>query len=602
MDRRAFLASGVSTAALCVSSPYASAQAATADPLPAVLDAFFNLSPEQSTSAGLDTGARSALKHRLDSRDFDHRLRFYKALMDAKPALVSARQTAAPRSARFLDSALWVAEVFEGVQRHPYASVDGYFYPVTFAVTQMSGAYKDIPDFLDVQHQIAGKDDAVAYLDRLADFARVVDGETALCREQAARGAAPPDFILDRTITQLQRFQAAQSGERPGLVASLVRRTKTAGVAGDWARQAKAIVAGPLASAIARQAALIESLKAGARTTAGVGGLPEGQAFYARCLAFHTSTSLTPDAAHAIGLEQVKAISAEARAVLDRQAVTTGTVAQGIKALWRDPNFQFPDTEAGRAQVLAFIQERLDDIRARLPTAFSALPKTPLDVRRVPPEIELGAPGAYSQSGSLDGTRPGAIYFNLADTGNWPRWVTPTTVYHEGLPGHHLAASFANEAADVPTVLKLLVFNAYNEGWALYAEQLADELGVYDQAPLGRLGRLQDSLFRTCRIVVDTGLHAKGWSREQAIAYVVENAGSTPDDARREIERYCAWPGQACGYKIGHLEFLRLRSLARARLGSRFDLKAFHDTVLRNGPMPLSVLARTVKAWTDSQV
>ena len=175
--------------------------------------------------------------------------------------------------------------------------------------------------------------------------------------------------------------------------------------------------------------------------------------------------------------------------------------------------------------------------------------------------------------------------------------MTPSTVYHEGLPGHHLAASFANEARDIPTVFKLLVFNAYNEGWALYAEQLADELGVYDEAPLGRLGRLQDSLFRACRIVVDTGLHARGWSRERAIAYVVDNAGSTPDDARREIERYCSWPGQACGYKIGHLEFLRLRALARRKLGQRFDLKAFHDTVLRNGPMPLTSLSRTVDAW-----
>ena len=592
MDRRVFLASGVAAAAL-----QGPAAAAVADPFPDILDAFLSLSPEQATTAGLDTGARTGLKHRLDPRDFAHRLRSYDALIDARPALQNARRGASDRFARFLDSAIWVSDIFAGFQRFNYGSVDGYYYPVPFAVTQMSGAYKDVPDFLDVQHSITTRNDAEAYLDRLSDFAKVVEGETALCRDQAAHGAAPPDFILERTMVQLQRFQAAQSGASPGLVASLVRRTTRSGIAGDWETRARSLVTGPVASAIAQQAAMIESLRRGARTTAGVGDLPDGQAYYARCLAFHTSTDLTPDAAHAIGLEQVKAISAEARAVLDRQGVTQGTVAQGIKALWNDPRYQFPDTDAGRAKVLDFIQERLDDIKTRLPRAFSALPKTPLEVRRVPPEIELGAPGAYSQGGSIDGSRPGAIYFNLADTHNWPSWVTPTTVYHEGLPGHHLAASFANEANDIPTVFKLLVFNAFNEGWALYAEQLADELGVYDHEPLGRLGRLQDSLFRACRIVVDTGLHAKGWSRERAITYVVDNAGSTQDDARREIERYCSWPGQACGYKIGHLEFLRLRAAARSKLGQRFDLKAFHDTVLRNGPMPLTSLSRTVDAW-----
>ena len=596
MDRRALLAGGVAAAAFA--SPVFSAPA---DPFPGILDAFLALSPEQATTAGLDTGARSPLKHRLDARDTAHRLRFYDALINARPALQRARSDASGRSARVLDSALWVSDIFAGIQTFPYASVDGYYYPVPFAVTQMSGAYKDVPDFLDVQHSVTSRDDAEAYLDRLADFAKVVEGETALCREQAARGAAPPSFILDRTIAQLQRFQAAQSGATPGLVASLVRRTTAAGIAGDWEARARSLVAGPLAAAIAGQAAMIESLRPGARTTAGAGSLPDGQAFYARCLAFHTSTNLSPDAAHAIGLEQVRAISAQARTVLNGQGVTKGTVAEGVKALWTDPRFQFPDTDAGRAKVLAFIQDRLDDIKARLPKAFSALPKTPLEVRRVPPEIELGAPGAYSQGGSIDGSRPGAIYFNLADTHNWPSWVIPTTVYHEGLPGHHLAASFANEANDLPTIFKLLVFNAYNEGWALYAEELADELGVYDDAPLGRLGRLQDSLFRACRIVVDTGLHAKGWSRERAIAYVVDNAGSTPDDARREIERYCSWPGQACGYKIGHLEFLRLRADARRKLGQRFDLKAFHDTVLRNGPMPLTTLSNTVDAWIDTR-
>ena len=248
MDRRALLAGGVAAAAFA--SPVFSAPA---DPFPGILDAFLALSPEQATTAGLDTGARSPLKHRLDARDTAHRLRFYDALINARPALQRARSDASGRSARVLDSALWVSDIFAGIQTFPYASVDGYYYPVPFAVTQMSGAYKDVPDFLDVQHSVTSRDDAEAYLDRLADFAKVVEGETALCREQAARGAAPPSFILDRTIAQLQRFQAAQSGATPGLVASLVRRTTAAGIAGDWEARARSLVAGPLAAAIAGQ-------------------------------------------------------------------------------------------------------------------------------------------------------------------------------------------------------------------------------------------------------------------------------------------------------------------------------------------------------------
>jgi uncharacterized protein (DUF885 family) len=266
-----------------------------------------------------------------------------------------------------------------------------------------------------------------------------------------------------------------------------------------------------------------------------------------------------------------------------------------------DPEYLWPNDAAGRAAMIAYISDRVREMTQRLPRAFSHLPRTPLEVRRVPEATELGSPGAYSSPGSLDGQRPGAIYFNLHDTANWPRWTVATTVYHEGVPGHLLQGSIANEASDIPVLFKLLNSNAYTEGWALYAEQLADELGAYEKEPLGRLGMLQGSLFRACRIVVDTGMHARGWSREQAIAYLIENAGSTPDDARREIERYVSWPGQACGYKIGHLEVLRLREDARKRLAGRFDLKKFHDVVLSYGSLPLAVLTRALDEWIETE-
>ncbi|HEV2530305.1 DUF885 domain-containing protein [Phenylobacterium sp.] len=595
MHRRSFMATAGAlalTPARALAAP--GSDAALYD---AVLEAVLRASPETATSYGLDAGPRAGLKHRLDDRGAANRLSYFDAIIDAGPRLASAAPPATPRAAIFRAMAASLADNARPFRGFAYGGIGGFGYPVANVVTQVSGAYQDIPDFLATQHTIATADDASAYLDRLTDFGRVVDQETEQVRADAGRGVTPPGFLIDRTLAQLGSFQAEQRGPTAGLVRALADRTAGKTIAGDWAGRAQAIVDGPVAAAIARQAAALAALRPHARETAGVGALPDGQAYYAHCLRFQTTTNLSPDAAHALGLEQVTAVTAQTRAVLDQAGVRTGTVSQGMAAISRDPAQLFPDTDAGRAEMLDYIRARLKDMYARLPRVFETLPRTALEVRRVPPANQLGSPGAYSLSGSIDGTRPGAIYFNQADTRNWPRWSVDTTVYHEGVPGHHLQGSIANETADIPTLFKLLNFNAYAEGWALYAEQLADELGAYDDHPLGRLGRLQGSLFRACRIVVDTGLHARGWTRERAIAFLVDKAGSTPDDARREIERYCAWPGQACGYKIGHLEFLRLRQHARDRLGARFDIKGFHRTVLEQGAMPLDAMGVAVDGW-----
>jgi uncharacterized protein (DUF885 family) len=239
-------------------------------------------------------------------------------------------------------------------------------------------------------------------------------------------------------------------------------------------------------------------------------------------------------------------------------------------------------------------------MQQRLPELFGVLPKTRVEVRRVPPEIELGAPRGYAQTGSLDGTRPGAYYINLADTGIWPRWALPTLTYHESVPGHHLQGTIALESAGTPMLHRTLALNAFVEGWGLYAEQLADEIGIYADFPLGRLGLLQSFLYRAVRIVVDTGMHWKGWSRGQAADYMADTVGLARGAVESEIDRYCVWPAQACGYKVGHLEFVRLREAARARLGPRFDLRGFHDAVLKGGPLPLEVLAQVVDDWTST--
>lgn len=591
MDRRGFLGA---SAALGLGP--SAAFAAASDPYAAIFDAVLRRSPESATTAGLDRGARAALKHRLDDRSRPGRLNYYEAIIEAAPRLRAVGATG-PRDAIFRETVLWLADAMRPFRAFGYGGVDGNFYPIPYVVTQVSGAYQFIPDFLDTQHTIETREDAEAYLDRLGALPAALDQETARIESDAAQGVTPPRIIVERTLSQLRTFQSGQRGPGATLVTSLARRAASKGLAGDWAARAQTIVDGPVAAAGARQIAALEAVLPAARTVVGAGSLPQGAAYYSACLHFHTTTALTPEAAHRLGLEQVAVLKGQVKAILDKQGHGAATLGQAFKALATDPRYLFPNDDAGRAALLDYIRGLETAMYGRLPQAFSRLPRTPLEVRRVPPANELGSPGAYSQSGAMDGSRPGAIYFNLRDTANWPRWAIATTAYHEGVPGHHFQGSIANETPDLPALFKTIQFTAHGEGWALYAEQLAGELGAYDNDPLGRLGMLRDSLFRACRIVVDTGMHARGWTREQSIAFLIENAGTTPDDARRETERYISWPGQACAYKIGQLEILRLRASAKAQLGSRFDLKGFHEAVLQYGALPLEVLAKAVDLW-----
>ena len=595
MDRRTFLATG--TALFAAGRAGAVAPADTRGLYDAILESLLRRSPETATSYGFDSGPRAALKRELDDRSPANRLGLYKPIVDFAPALSQIPSPAGSRDEIFRATALWLAEAARPFAGFRYGAMSVDTYPVPYVVSQTEGAYQVLPDFLDTQHTIADRADAEAYLDRLAAFGPAMDQQTEKVQLDAAVGAAPPGFLLDRAISQLEDFRTLQRGADAPLVTSLVRRAGAKGIAGDWAANAQKQIDGPIAAATERQIALLRRLRPGARDAAGVGALPDGGAYYAACLKFHTTTDLTPDAVHRLGLEEAARVSDRARTILSAHGLGAVSVGEGMARLSKDPAQLFPDDDAGRAQVLAFVRAKLDDMHTRLPRAFSRLPRTPLEVRRVPPAIELGAPGAYEESGAVDGSRPAAIYFNLHTTADWPRWTIATTAYHEGDPGHHFQGSLANENTDIPDLFKLMQFNAYVEGWALYAEQLADELGAYDDDPLGRLGMLQGSLFRACRLVVDTGLHSQGWSRERAIAYLTETAGSTPNDARREVERYCAWPGQACAYKIGQLQFLRLREAAKAKLGARFDIRGFHDAVIGYGPMPLDVMARAVDAW-----
>jgi uncharacterized protein (DUF885 family) len=332
-----------------------------------------------------------------------------------------------------------------------------------------------------------------------------------------------------------------------------------------------------------------------------VARLPQGEQYYANSLRYITTTRLTAEEIHRIGLEQVADLTARSDALLKAQGMTKGTVAERIKGLSAVPGQVFPNTDAAKVELITQLNAQMADMQARLPKAFGRLPKAPVEIKRVPAEIQEGASQGYYNSPSLDGTRPGIFWINLTDTANWPLYGLPTLTYHEASPGHHLQIALQQESAAAPKLMNTLFFSSFAEGWGLYAEQLADELGAYDNNPLGRVGFLQSLLFRAVRLVVDTGIHSKGWSREQAIAYMIDQTGRAQGSATSEIERYCSWPGQACAYKVGHNEWVRLREKARTTLGSRFDIRAFHDAALAGGGMPLTVLERVVDNWIASQ-
>jgi uncharacterized protein (DUF885 family) len=475
-----------------------------------------------------------------------------------------------------------------------------------YVVTQLTGYYTDFPDFMDSQHPLRTRDEAEAYMTRLDAYAGALDQETAIIAEDAAAGVIAPDFAVDKALVQLSQFASTAPGETV-LVQSLARRLPEnaeipeAERAG-FASRAEAIVRNQIMPAYQRQIEALQRVHPQAVHDAGIWRLPQGAEMYAAALRQRTTTTMTPDEIHETGVELIAQFNGEMDAILRAQGMTRGSVAERIQALSRRPDQLYPNTDAGRDQILADLNTQTQAIVSMMPQAFNTLARAQLEIKRVPAYTEAGAPGGYYQRAALDGSRPGAYYINLRDTREWPRFTLPTLNYHEGVPGHHWQISIQQESGSIPFIRSaLLGFSAFSEGWALYAEQLADELGVYADNPLGKLGYLQSATFRASRLVVDTGMHHKRWSREQAIQSMMEATGDQESSVTTEIERYCVWPGQACSYMVGRQEINRLRQQAIQALGDRFDLKAFHDTMLANGAVPLSVLERIVQEWTSAQ-
>jgi len=604
-DRRTFLLGSVATAALAGCAPVRPTGAAPAGDAAAqaraiydsVFEQMLRLSPETATNLGLDEGARAPLKRELSDRAVTGRDGWWGPLIAALPRLRAIDRARLPlRERAFRDTAIWFGERAQESQAIAYGVGQ-----TPYVLTQLYGSYISVPNFLDNQHRIETAADAEAYLARLDDYHRNIDAEVAMMREDAAKGVVPPAFIIDKAITQT-RARLAERGAAAEVVESLARRTREKNIPGDWEARAVRLADGPIAAALGRQAALLQELRGRAGDVAGIGSRPQGEQFYANTLRYYTSTDMSADEVHRLGLREVARLTAEADPLLRAQGINDGPIGRRIAALERLPGQLFSNDDAGRRELLVYLTEWIAKLRARMPEVFYSLPTSPMEARRVPVAIEVGSAGAYAQSTDLSGTRPGIFYINLQDVHSRPRFGLPTLTAHEAVPGHLWQGAIVNSAADIPLFHRATGISAFAEGWGLYAESLADELGFYRDDPLSRIGMIQSFLFRAARLVVETGIHAKGWRRDQAIAYFMDTVGRNRGATEREIDRYIARPGQATAYKIGHNEMLRIRDETRRRLGARFDIRAYHDLVLLAGDVPLEVLAAMARDWDGNRI
>lgn len=550
--------------------------------------------PERATGLGVDVGEFASLRGLSSDKSAEGQARLaatIEADLDAIRAYPRKGLTADQLTGfEVVESAYSTA--LEGFAL-PYGDVAvGGWRNTPYVVIQNVGAYLDMARFMDATQPLEAEQDVAAYMARLEAFPANLDGELARMQDARAKGLVPPDFLLDKTIIQLEQSIAGAEDtyriplERAALDNAAAAAEKIGGLVQDSIRPA-----------LERQLAEIKSLRTEARSDPGMWAHPDGDEWYAWSLKASTTTDMSPDAIHEQGLAELDELHGRMDPILKEIGYTRGTVGERMQALARDPQYQFSPGDTGRDEIFAFIDERLQWIKAQMPRAFNTLVDPYMEVRRIPVAEELGAPGAYGGAGSKDGKLPGRFWINLRSTDLHRKYDLPDLTFHEAIPGHVWEGEYSNRLS---LIRSMLAFSAFSEGWALYGEQLADELGAYDDFKVGRLGYLQSLAFRACRLVVDTGLHNKRWSREEARRFFVERNGSKEDEVASEVDRYCSWAGQACSYKIGHSEIVRQRQRAQRELGEAYDLKAFNDAVILGGNSPLDVMAKNVGRYIDA--
>ena len=475
-----------------------------------------------------------------------------------------------------------------------------------YRVNQISGVTVNMPQFLTDTHVIKNEKSVRRYLSRLSEFGRVLRETHERVIDDRTNGVMPPDFVIEKALVGMNKFIEGGADNSP-LVTTLGPKLdeledvdETAAAA--FISEATQLVSSEVIPGYEAIINLFESMLPEATHDAGIWRLPNGEAIYAANLRSNTTTQYSPEEIHATGLAEVDRIEGEMLDILDSQGVMGDSFAERIRVLMDDPAHQFPNTDEGRAEMIAYLEAFDQKVMAIAADYFVTIPPQPLEIVRVPEYSQDSSPGGYYNGPALDGSRPGRFYINQKDTADNPRWTLPTLMIHEGSPGHHFQISTSQLIEGVPLLRRLSPFNAFSEGWALYSERIAKtDMGLYDDDPLGDLGRLQAEMFRAVRLVVDTGMHAKRWSREQAIEYMTAKTGMTNEEVTREIERYVVWPGQATAYKTGQLALLEMRKDTEDALGERFSLRDFHEAVLMNGAMPLDILKETMADWAASQ-
>lgn len=567
-----------------------------ADLLQRHTEAFLRRSPEEATAANFDVGANSGLRGLLDDRSLQARSGDRAAVREALRDLKAISPAGlSHRASLDRDVALYVYETLDRLLGF-YGYADLNLRPSPYVVSQMNGAYYWLPDFLGGRHPVADAADADAWFARLAALAVALDQESERIAHDAAIGVIPPDFVIARTIAQIEGLRDRPPLES-ALIAPALRKFIALGRAND-ADRALVIFREKIAPALTRQIEALKAVAPKAVSTPGVWRLPDGDAYYASAVQANTTTDIEPGDLHKLGLDQCASLISQIDSLLKVEGMSQGTVGERIAALNVDPRFKVSDDDAGREKLLQLARSAVEDITKRLPQAFGISDVDPIVVRRIPPAIEAGAPGAFYSEGSPG--EPGVYSLNLQHPGEHALWRLPTLTHHEAVPGHHFQYSVLSHAPSLPLFRRIVRFSAYTEGYALYAQQVAAELGIFEGQPFARVGELQSQLFRAARIVVDTGLHYKRWTKDQAIAWMVENAGEQPLATEREVTRYAVYPGQACSFKVGATRIVEAREAARRRMGPRFDVRAFHDLILTSGPMPMAVLSNTVAHWADN--
>ena len=550
-------------------------------------------SPETLTSLGfLESVGITGHNAELDDDSPEAMDKTFAQVRDLRETLLSYSDADLDENQRISkDIALYLAD---------FALVSEPYRYHNYPLNQLFGVQNGYPSFMQAQHQVHSVGDAENYLSRLQKvklkFAQTLEG----LKIREAKGIIPPKFVIERVLTEMNDFVATPIQDNILYSSFKTKLADTDISADEQARllaAAEADIKGYVHPAYQLFIDYFTQLQAKAGTDDGYWALPNGDLAYEQLLKFFTTTNYTADEIHAKGLAEVDRIQSEIMTILAAEGYD---ISQGfsvaIEALAADPKFYYEDSDAGRAQILVDYQHILDEVNAGLGDAFRIRPEAGMEVVRIPEFKEKTAPGAYYQQPAIDGSRPGRFYANLYDIKATPKYGMRTLAYHEGIPGHHFQIAVAMELEGMPLIRKMAPFTAYIEGWALYSERLAWELG-FQKDPFDNIGRLQAELFRAVRLVVDTGIHHSRWTREQAIDYMKKNTGMSDRDVTAEIERYIVMPGQATAYKVGMMKILELREKAKSALGDKFNLRDFHDVVLKNGAVPLDILETLVDRY-----